>query len=253
MYMKMKLPRHFPPLLAAAALALAAFGPAPALTAQENVMNAAAVTKGGHFIQTAAFDLPKILPVPPAADSLAGRADLETVLQVQAARTPEQAAWAKLADKDTVFSYASALGSWFKAESLPHTAAFLKDVSEDANAVGALTKKFFSRARPSQADPRVTPCLDLPTTASYPSGHATRAYVWAAVLAEIFPEKKAELYERARAGAWSRILGGVHYPTDLEGGRRLAEALIAELDKSEAFRAGVKQCREEAEPLLKKG
>ena len=34
----------------------------------------------------------------------------------------------------------------------------------------------------------------------------------AAVLSEVFPEKRAQLFERARYFAWGRIIGGVHFP-----------------------------------------
>jgi acid phosphatase (class A) len=76
--------------------------------------------------------------------------------------------------------------------------------------------------------------------------------VRAAVLSEVFPDRRAELQDRARAAAWARVIGGVHFPTDLDGGRRLAEACVAELRKSAAFRAAVEKCREEAAAVARK-
>jgi acid phosphatase (class A) len=219
---------------------------APLARAAENMMNAAAVALGGHFVKPSAFDVAKVLPPPPEAGSLAAKADLDVVLHAQAWRTPEEAEWARLVDKDNAFSYSSVLGAWFTNEKLPVTAKFLSDVTEDANAVGALTKALYARQRPSQIDPRVQPLLPLPTSASYPSGHVTRAYTWALTLAEIFPEQRAALLERAHRAAWGRVLAGVHFPSDLIGGQLMAEAIVAELKKSEAFRAGVEQCRAEA-------
>ena len=224
----------------------------PCTHAQENMMSAAAVAKGGHFITPAQFDIPKILPPPPAAGSLAERADIAVVLSAQQWRTPEEAEWAKFIDKDNAVNHASVLGAWFTKEKLPVTAKFLADVTEDANAVGALTKAFYARARPSQIEPRVQPLVAVPPTASYPSGHVTRAFTWALVLAEIFPDQRAELLERAHRAAWGRVLAGVHYPTDLIGGQLMAEAIVAELRKSEAFRAAVEKCRAEAAGLTAK-
>ena len=215
-------------------------------------MNAAAVAKGGHFVKPEQFDIAKVLPEPPAAGSLAAEADLEAVLQAQAWRTPEQVEWAKFIDKDNPFNHASVLGAWFTKENLPVTAAFINDVTEDVNAVGALTKALHARLRPSQIDTRVQPCIGVPTTASYPSGHVTRAFAWALVLAEIFPEKRDELIARAHRAAWGRVLAGVHFPSDTIGGRLMAEAVVAELKKSAAFRAAVEKCRAEAAPLLLK-
>lgn len=225
---------------------------APSLSAQGYAMNAAAAAKGGHFVKAAEFDIAQVLPEPPAPGSVAAEADLEAVLQVQAWRTPEQEAWAKAADQDHPFKYASVLGAWFTKESLPITAAFIDDVTEDVNAVGALTKALHARKRPSQLDARVQPVVAVPATASYPSGHCMRAYAWAAVLAEIFPEKRAALLARAQRAAWGRVLAGLHFPTDTIGGRLLAETVVARLKQSAAFRAAVEQCRAEAAPFLLK-
>lgn len=243
--------KRFPGLVPVSVFVAALLVARPTL-AQDNMMNAAAVAKGGHFITTAAFDVTKILPEVPAAGSLAAQTDLDVVLQAQAWRTPEEETWAKFIDKDNAFNHASVLGAWFTKENLPITAAFLTNVTEDANAVGALTKAHFARLRPSQIDPRVKPLVPVPATAAYPSGHVTRAYTWAAVLAEIFPEKRDELFERAHRAAWGRVLAGVHFPSDTIGGELMAEAIVAELKKSEAFRAAVEQCRAEAAPFLVK-
>jgi hypothetical protein len=114
-----------PPRLLSLGLLAAALSLNPA-AAQEYAMNAAAVGKGGHFVKPAEFEIARILPEPPAPDSLAAQADLETVLQVQAWRTPEQEALAKAVDKDTPFNHASVIGAWFTKENLPVTAAFLE-------------------------------------------------------------------------------------------------------------------------------
>jgi hypothetical protein len=181
-------------------------GAAAVALAQPYAMNAAAVAKGGHFVKLEQFDIAKVLPAPPAPGSLAAQADLEAVLQAQARRTPEQVAWAKFISADEPFKHAGVLGAWFTGENLPVTAAFLKDVTEDVNAVGALTKKLHARLRPPLVDARVRPCLPVPETAAYPSGHAMRAYAWALVLAEIFPEQRDALLARAQRAAWSRVL-----------------------------------------------
>ena len=209
-------------------------------------MNAAAVALGGHFVKPSAFDIAKVLPPPPEAGSVAAKADLDVVLQAQAWRTPEQVEWAKFIDKDNAFNHASVLGDWFTKEKLPVMAKFISDVTEDANAVGALTKALYARQRPSQIDPRVQPVVPVPATAAYPSGHVTRAYTWALVLAEVFPDKRDALLERAHRAAWGRVLAGVHFPTDLVGGQLMAEAIVSELKKSDTFRAAVGKCREEA-------
>src|SRR5208337_2636587 len=99
--------------------------------------------------------------------------------------------------------------------------------------------------RPFAADPRVRPCVSRPHGGSYPSGHAVSFFTEAGVLAEVFPEKRAELLEFAQKLAWGRVIGGVHYPTDLAGGRAVAEAILERLRASAAFQAALARCRAE--------
>ena len=216
------------------------------------MMNAAAVALGGHFVKPSVFDIAKILPQPPEVGSLAAKTDLDVVLHAQEWRTPEEVEWAKFIDKDNAFNHVSVLGPWFTKENLPVTAQFLNDVTEDTNAVGALTKAHYARMRPSQVDPRVQPLIPVPATAAYPSGHVTRAFTWALVLAEIFPDKREQLLARAHRAAWGRVLAGVHFPSDLIGGQLMAEAIVAELKKSAAFNAAAEKCHAEAMAVTRK-
>lgn len=218
-------------------------------TAQVNPMLPAAPAAAVHFAKVDALDVTQLVPEPPAADSAVERAELDTLLQVQAGRTLEQVAWADVVNRADIFATVGAgglLGENFKREKFPRFVALGREAYEDLRPVVDAAKERFSRRRPYLADPRVKPSLPLPTGDSYPSGHAFNAYLNAALLAEIFPEKRTEIFDRARYVAWGRIVAGVHYPTDLEAGRRLAEAGFAELKKSAAFRAAIEKCREEA-------
>lgn len=228
---------------------------APLSRASDDVMKPAAPATAVHFIASARLDLAQILPPPPAPGSLAANADLETILRVQAARTPEQIAWAKVVEKNDVFEVFGAgglLGPEFTADNFPRLVALLKAINDDLRPLVDASKKQYARIRPYALDPRVQPCVERPHNDSYPSGHTYNGVMRAAVLAEIFPEKRAELVERARHFAWGRVIGGVHFPTDLEGGRRLAEAGFAALMQSPAFHAALEKCREEAKAARQK-
>lgn len=205
-----------------------------------------------HFLPPGAIDFAKLLPPPAEPDSIVAQADLEAVLQVQANRTPEQVAWAKFIEKDDLFGYARVLGDWFTAANLPATAEFFKQVTADSAVASTAIKTLYMRPRPPKVDPRVQPCVEVPKTGGYPSGHAMRAQLRALLLAEIFPEQKAALADYARNAGWSRVVGGVHFPTDVKAGKFLADALVAELMKVPAVRAAIEQCRAEAQPFLRK-
>jgi len=204
-----------------------------------------------HFVKPTGVDCAKVLPPPPAPGTLSARADLEAVLQAQAWRTPEQVAWAKRIEKNDAFMYADVFGSWFTKENLPVTAAFLKEVDEDRHEVTEVAKNLFARARPWVVDPRVQPCVGKPTNDSYPSGHTASIFTRAGVLAEIFPEKREQIFEFAHRAAWGRIYGGVHFPSDLVGGWMLAEPLVVEFKKVPAFQAQVEKCRAEMAKWMK--
>lgn len=190
------------------------------------------------------------LPPPPEAGSPAAQADLDTVLQVQRWRTPDQVQWARQVASGGPFDNADILGPWFTAQNLPRLASLFAQLDRDVHPVGSKSKKSFARLRPPQVDPGVHPVVELPYSSSYPSGHTLFLFMEAGVLAEIFPERRPELYERAGKAAWGRVIGGVHFPTDLVGGRLLAGAIVADLIKNDDFQAEVARCREEAAPFL---
>jgi acid phosphatase (class A) len=205
------------------------------------------------FLQPEAVDWKACLPAPPAPGSVAALGDIETVLQVQAARTPEDIAWAKLIEPEKVFvDYGDVFGPWFEEKNLPVLAAFLTQVTSEARQVSDRMKDLYPRQRPPAVEPTVQPVVKIPKSNSYPSGHSLRAFVWAAVLSDVFLDRQADLFARAHKIAWGRVIGGVHFPTDTIGGRIAAQAIVAELRKSPVYRAAVEKCRAEVAPFLLK-
>lgn len=219
--------------------------------AQEYIMRpaapamATAAPVAPQFVSLTAFDFRALLPEPPAVGSIAAQADLEAVRQVQAWRTSEQVAWALRVEKDSVFYHAEILGVWFKAERVPLAAEFFKRLADDMRALDGAAKKPFLRPRPTTVDPRVQPCVTLPASTSYPSGSGMRAFVWAQLLAEAVPAKRDALIARAHRAAWGRVIGGVHFPSDVVAGARLADAYLAEARKNAAFREAWAAARDE--------
>lgn len=220
----------------------------------QNVMQAPASPerKPGYVAPAVLAEIVRAVTPPPAAGSVAAEADLDTVLQAQAGRTAEDVTWAKLVEKDAVWLNASVLGAGFTKENFPATAALFDRINGDTRALDPLMKKPFPRARPPKNDARVMPCVQVPASDSYPSGSAMQALVWARVLAEIFPEHASALEARAHRAAWGRVLGGVHFPTDLAAGRRVGEALVAELKRSAEFGTALAAARDEARARMGK-
>jgi acid phosphatase (class A) len=211
-----------------------------------------AAPQAGRYLRTQDFDATKVIPVAPTDDSLATHADLETVYQVQLRRTPEQVALANYFAEDTVFQYDAAIGEWFTEANLPRTAEIFLQVDADRFAISSAGKAVWNRPRPPLLAKRIHACAPLPTSGSYPSGHATQAFLWAGLLAEVFPEQRAALRERAELVAWSRIVAGVHYPTDIAAGRVLGDRLVQEFLKVPAVREALAIVRAEAAPFVAK-
>ena len=168
----------------------------------------------------------------PALDPEAGKADLAVVLWCQQTRSVQDIQVAAAEVKLTLGAYGSAIGKPLAPAQYPKTAALVDRLAKDIKAQTDALKKHYGRPRPYLADPRVVPAIERETSPSYPSGHATRGLAIAIVLAELVPERREALLEAGRQVGVHRVVGGVHYPTDISSGQRLgarlAEAWLAE-------------------------
>jgi acid phosphatase (class A) len=101
-----------------------------------------------------------------------------------------------------------------------------RQVEDDIRPYVRAAKHHFLRLRPYEIEPQLDPCIaDVRGDLSYPSGHATYAYVIAYLLADMVPERRTQLLERAREFARQRAVCGVHFPSDIDAGRLGAEWL----------------------------
>lgn len=198
-----------------------------------------------RLLRTPVSRLVALLPPPPAPDSVPALADLETVKQIQAWRSPEQAALAARVDAWDVWDFSEVLGPWFAKDGLPQTARFFKQVGDELAEVSLGAKKRFKRPRPPKVDAGLQPVIRVPASASYPSGHSLYLFMEAEVLADLFPELRARLLEYAHRAAWARVLGGVHFPSDIVAGRLLGQAFVAALRRNPAYAVQLETCRAE--------
>lgn len=181
-------------------------------------------------------------PAPPAMGSAAEKDDIAVVLYWQSVRTAADCA---KAGATVVVDHAALWGdrSPFPEPLPPEVKGFFDRLDSDTGAVLYAMKDRFRRARPHDAYPEARPCIKKSRSPSYPSGHASYASVFADVLADIVPERRDEFIRRADDIAQDRVLGGVHYPTDIEAGKRLGAEFHARLFKSPAYQRDMNRMR----------
>lgn len=182
---------------------------------------AATVTRPSQSLEWAAFLGPF-----PAVTSDEGKADLAIVLWQQRTRTPTDIQRALAGVKLPLDLYAPAAAKPLSAVNYPKTAALVDRAWKGLRVVTSDLKTHFQRPRPFLGDARVQPVLDRDASPSYPSGHATCGLAYGMVLAELAPERREALLIQGRQVGFDRVIGGVHYPSDVEAGQRLAHRYI---------------------------
>ena len=114
-------------------------------------------------------------------------------------------------------------------------------VNNDTEILIDIAKAHFLRQRPPGAKQ---------THFSYPSGHAAFAACTAILLSEMVPEKRGELFARSAIFAESRIIAGVHYPSDVEAGWISGTVVAQSLLMQPKFQADFKVAKAEVRSAL---
>lgn len=89
-------------------------------------------------------------------------------------------------------------------------------------------KERYDRPRPYDSHPEIKPCIEKEGSASYPSGHSMFGRMYARVLSILHPEREVFLMRRGDEIGENRMIGGVHYPSDVFAGRQLGDDLAAD-------------------------
>ncbi|HUN57259.1 MAG TPA: phosphatase PAP2 family protein [Candidatus Binataceae bacterium] len=196
-----------------------------------------------YYMQPNQVDLISVVGPPPAPSSPQGEADLRAVLAAQRARTLAEIDEAAADSCLSIFRFNEAIGPGFKPANLPFTIVFLQRVFDDGMRGIAAAKQTFNRPRPFVADKQITPSVAQSANASYPSGTATFAYMTAILLANMLPEKALAIFDRASSISQSRVIAGVHYPSDLDAGRIAAAVIDNVLLHDAAFETDLAKSR----------
>ena len=246
----------FSAVLAAALAGCSTTAEAPAAPSIAAKVTAPSKPAQWNYLSADAIDFPLLLPPPVDAVSPKAREfEAELVASLRRVEMPALRERAERDETDSVWHFAVVMGPEFSAEQCPKIAALMQRVTGDGNRIKNLAKDHFERRRPPTATEAGATYASAHAQAaesedwSYPSGHATRAALWACVLGEVDPSQKESLLREGWFMCLSRMSRGVHFPSDVTGGFILGQAIAREIMDSPEAAADIEAAREEWETV----
>ncbi len=150
-------------------------------------------------------------------------------------------------------AFSCSVGAQLTPQNVPKLNSLINRTSVDSWLINDSVKSQFQRKRPfvgQEAALCIVPSKNFAQSYDYPSGHATVGWLTGLILADIAPDRAAEILLRARAYGDSRIVCGVHNASSVEAGRLLGAAIFVELDAQAAFRTDLAAAKVELDKLL---
>ena len=198
------------------------------------------------------MDIAALMPPPPIQNSPEDKADLQAVIDAQAQASDARKAQTVFDSDESVYVvFGQQLGPKFQPAALPLTSAFFARIGASEDDTLDAAKPAFARLRPWLGHPEAVKAIAKRTkSGSYPSGHTTRVAIYAIVMSEMVPEKQREFWLRAQDYVQSRVIGGMHYPTDISSGWRAGTAMAAVMMTQPGFRADMEAARIELRGVL---
>lgn len=215
----------------------------------------------GYLEPKALPDSLKLLPAPPKTGSPADLLDLaraKATIAIQGSPRWELAT----IDADLHFPAAAkifscALGVPISQETTPRLYTLLRRTLTDAGLATYRAKTHYQRPRPFMRNGQAicTPNDEakLREDGSYPSGHTSGGWAWALILSEMAPERRDQLISRGIEYGNSRSICNVHWSSDVEAGRLIGSATVAQLHADPVFRADLKAASAEIKALRMRG
>lgn len=222
--------------------------------AQSNDEDAVPVSQGGevkpYLVAKERPDMAAILSPPPALATPSDASDQALFRSTRGLKdTPRWALAAHDADakpRSLLADFGCALGVDLGKAPPPVLDKMLHRVLGDIEVAFRTAKADVKRLRPLVGNDlpicvQRTPRLE--NTFSYPSGHATRGWTYALILAELAPDHATAILQRGRVYGESRVVCGAHWGSDVEAGRTVGAALVAALHGNAEFRVDLDQAR----------
>ena len=147
-------------------------------------------------------------------------------------------------------SFSEAFGMEISRENTPAIWEMLSRAARDLGGVSTHSaKKHYQRVRHFvlYGEPTCLPDDEvfLRKNGSYPSGHSSRGWGAALILAEINPQNRAAIIRRGYEIGQSRVICGYHWQSDVDAGRMAAAATVAVLHGNEGFLKAMEKAKAE--------
>ena len=146
-------------------------------------------------------------------------------------------------------AFSEAFGMTISPALTPEIDNLAGGAGSDAHRANKRVKNYYQRMRPfvQFGEPSLVPETEEEEAKdySYPSGHATRGYVYAMTLALIEPDSTNVLMKRAYEYALGRVVAGYHYKSDIDASAILASSVLGALAGNDRFREQLEKARKE--------
>ena len=168
---------------------------------------------------------------------------------------------AKLDTASLLRDFSCAAGVALTPEEAPRLARLLDRASIDTARETDEAKAVFQRHRPytidegqiCQAREELYDAKAHRVSYDYPSGHTTRGWTYALVLASLAPDRAQRILERGRAYGDSRFVCGAHNESAVEAGMVSATATMTAVAGKPAYQAELAEARAELAVLRVSG
>ena len=192
-------------------------------------------------------DLPDILsflPPPPAEGSHLFDADIAIhnwARELKPSERTRRAIFEGTTNVDTMaLAFSGAFGKKLSKETTPQTMYLLERCIRTFRLAAAKPKREYMRKRPFVYFNEGTLIPEYEeeerNTGSYPSGHTSRGWGMALVLAQLNPERQDTLMSCGYEWGQSRVIANYHWQSDVDAARLMTSATFARLQACEEYR-----------------
>jgi len=175
------------------------------------------------------YQISKLIGPAPKAGSA------EEILYYQQFRTAKDCEQANLDERTSLAAMFGGPNGVLNNDEVRRLSGFLLKAYASSGVNAYIAKSTFRRPRPYVKSSLVKPCIPLEDSYAYPSGHSMVVRLYAQILAKVFPERAELLLKRASQYSLSRVIGGVHHPSDVRAAFVLADYMAKEMIENENF------------------